>query len=175
VVIRTPINALDLATPKEGAMLSDEFERLVERYQPALMRLAYGMAGDRTVAEDAVQACWHAAWRDRDQIDRARMRGWLFTVTANQVRRSLRRQRLREVLHGRLRPPANRGEVDPRHVDLATALRGLDLRDRQLVALRYGLGLTSEEIGEQLGLSASGARVRLQRVLTRLRKELSDE
>jgi len=156
-------------------MRSDEFARLVERYQPALMRLAYGMAGDRTIAEDAVQACWHAAWRSREQIDRARIRGWLFTVTANQVRRSLRRRRLREVLHGRLRPPPDRGEVDPRHVDLASALSGLNLRDRQLVALRYGLGLTSEEIGEHLGLSASGARVRLQRVLLRLREELSDE
>jgi len=153
----------------------DAFARLVERYQPALMRLAYGMAGDRTIAEDAVQACWHAAWRSREQIDRARIRGWLFTVTANQVRRSLRRRRLREVLHGRLRPPPDRGEVDPRHVDLASALSGLNLRDRQLVALRYGLGLTSEEIGEHLGLSASGARVRLQRVLLRLREELSDE
>jgi RNA polymerase sigma factor (sigma-70 family) len=173
--MRTPVNALDLATPKEGAMLADEFERLVERYQPSLMRLAYGMAGDRTVAEDAVQACWQAAWHSRGQIDRARMRGWLFTVTANQVRRTLRRRRLREVLHGRLRPPAARGEVDPRHLDLATALSGLDLRDRQLVALRYGLGLTSEEIGAQLGLSASGARVRLQRVLLRLREELRDE
>ena len=173
--MRTPINALDLTTPKDGAILSSEFEQIVERYQPALLRLAYGMAGDRTIAEDAVQACWHAAWRSRGQIDRARMRGWLFTVTANQVRRSLRRRRLREVLHGRLRPPPDQGEVDPRHLDLATALRGLDLRDRQLVALRYGLGLTSQEIGEQLGLSASGARVRLQRVLTRLRKELSDE
>lgn len=156
-------------------MLSDEFERLVERYQPALMRLAYGMAGDRTVAEDAVQACWQAAWRSREQIDRARIRGWLFTVTANRVRRTLRRRRLRDVLHGRLRPPPGHGEVDPRHVDLASALSGLAPRDRQLVALRYGLGLTSEEIGEQLGLSASGARVRLQRVLLRLREELSDE
>lgn len=156
-------------------MLADEFERLVERYQPSLMRLAYGMAGDRAVAEDAVQACWQAAWRSRGEIDRARMRGWLFTVTANQVRRTLRRRRLREVLHGRLRPPVARDEVDPRHVDLATALSGLALRDRQLVALRYGLGLTSEEIGAQLGLSASGARVRLRRVLLRLREELSDE
>lgn len=156
-------------------MLADEFAQLVERYQPALMRLAYGMAGDRLVAEDAVQGCWHAAWRSRDQIDPARMRGWLFTVTANEVRRQLRRQRLRNVLRGRLRPPPPAGEADPRHVDLATAVQRLGLRDRQLIALRYGLGLTSQEIGAQLGLSPSGTRVRLQRVLARLRTELSDE
>ncbi|HSM38504.1 MAG TPA: sigma factor, partial [Candidatus Limnocylindrales bacterium] len=94
-------------------MLADEFEQLVKRYQPALIRLAYGMGGDRNLAEDAVQACWQAAWRSREQIDPTRLRGWLFTVTANQVRRSLRRRRLRDLLHGRLRPPANQGEVDP--------------------------------------------------------------
>jgi RNA polymerase sigma-70 factor, ECF subfamily len=173
--MHVPINALDLAMPKEGTMLADEFEQLVERYQPALMRLAYGMAGNRVVAEDAVQACWQAAWRSRDEIDPAHIRGWLFTVTANQVRRQLRRQRLGNVLRGRLRPPTPTDEANASHIDLSTALRHLDLRDRQLIALRYGLGLTSEEIGEQLGLSASGTRVRLQRVLARLRRELSDE
>lgn len=156
-------------------MLTDEFEQLVERYQPALMRLAYGMAGDRLLAEDAVQGCWQAAWRSRDQIDPMKVRAWLFTVTANQVRRQLRRQRLGNVLRGRLRPPMPPDEADPSHIDLTAALSHLKLRDRQLIALRYGLGLTSQEIGEQLGLSASGTRVRLGRVLARLRMELSDE
>jgi RNA polymerase sigma-70 factor, ECF subfamily len=170
-----PIDALDLATPKEGLMLADEFEQLVSRYQPALMRLAYGMAGDRQVAEDAVQGCWQAAWRSREQIDPLKVRGWLFTVTANQVRRQLRRQRLGNLLRGRVRPPAQPPEVDPGHMDLAAALQGLNLRDRQLIALRYGLGLTSDEIGDQIGLTGSGVRVRLQRILARLREELSDE
>lgn len=65
-------------------MLTDEFEQLVDRYHPALMRLAYAMSGDRALAEDAVQACWQAAWRSRWDIrDRTRIRGWLSTVTAN--------------------------------------------------------------------------------------------
>ncbi len=174
-MMSTPIDGQDLATPKEEAMLIDEFEQLVERYQPALLRLAYGMAGERGVAEDAVQACWQAAWSSRERIDPGTVRGWLFTVTANEVRRQQRRQRLRNLLHGQLRPPPAIGEVDPDHLDLVTALGGLNLRDRQLIALRYGLGLTSDEIGEQLGLSASGTRVRLQRVLRRLREELGDE
>jgi RNA polymerase sigma factor (sigma-70 family) len=171
----TPTDALGVAT-EEGAMDSDEFAQLVEHYNPALLRLAYGMCGDRSLAEDAVQACWQSAWRSRADIhDRLRIRGWLFTVTANQVRRQLRRRRLGEIVHGRLRPAEQPPDVDPRHLDLAMALRGLELRDRQLIAMRYGLGLTSDEIGSQLGLSASGARVRLQRVLARLRQELNDD
>ena len=60
-------------------------------------------------------------------------------------------------------------------MDLDAALSLLSPRDRQLVALRYGLDLTSEEIAPQLGISASGVRARLRRVLRRLRKELTND
>jgi RNA polymerase sigma factor (sigma-70 family) len=152
-----------------------EFVELVDRYHADLVRLAFAMSGDRALAEDAVQACWQAAWGSRLKVrDWERIRGWLFTVTANEVRRQLRRQRLAYVLRGRLRPPQP-GDIDPRHLDLAHAVQGLSLRDRQLLAMRYSLGLTSEEIAGHLGLSASGTRVRLQRVLQRLRLELGDD
>lgn len=170
-----PTDTLGVTT-EEGGIRTDEFEQLVGRYHLDLMRLAYAMSGDRALAEDAVQACWQAAWRSRSAIrDQSRIRGWLCTVTANEVRRQLRRQRLRHLLAGRLHPPQPLPAPDPQHLDLARALGGLGLRDRQLLALRFGWGLTSGEIGEQLGLSASGARVRLQRVLARLRAELGDD
>lgn len=156
--------------------MTDDFEQLVDRFHRDLMRLAYAMCGDRAMAEDAVQACWQAAWRSRFDIrDRTRIRGWLLTVTANEVRRQLRRRRRGQILHGMLQPPEVTADLDPVHLDLARALSGLDLRDRQLIALRYGLELTSDEIGRHLGLSASGARVRLRRVLERLRLELGDD
>lgn len=168
-------STLPIAT-EDRRKLETEFEELVDRYQPDLLRLAYAMCGDRGLAEDAVQACWESAWRSRSDIrDQTRTRGWLFTVTANQVRRQVRRRRLGQILRGRLWPPDAPKDVDPRHLDLARALGGLDLRDRELIALRYGLGLTSDEIGKHLGLSASGARVRLKRVLKRLRLELGDD
>lgn len=157
-------------------MLADEFEQLVGRYHRDLMRLALMMAGDRALAEDAVQACWQAAWRARGTIrDPGRIRTWLRTVTANEVRRQLRRQRLRNLLHARLRPPEPMAPSDPRHLDLVQALAALRVEDRQLLALRFGLGLTSAEIGEQLGISASAARVRLHRLIARLREELADD
>ena len=170
-----PIDALELGV-EEGRMLTDEFEQLVGRYHVDLMRLALVMCGDRALAEDAVQACWQAAWRSRGQIrDPSRIGAWLRAVTANEVRRQLRRQRLRSLLHGRLRPPEPIPPVDPRHLELTRALATLDVQDRQLLALRFGLGLMSAEIGEQLGISASAARVRLHRVLARLRAELGDD
>lgn len=158
-----------------AALTRDEFVELVERYHDDLLRLAVAMARDPRLAEDAVQACWHAAWRSRLALrDPDRVAAWLFTVTANEVRRLLRRQRLGRLLQGRIAAPAPPEPPDPRHVDLARALGRLAVDDRQLIALRYGLGLTSEEIGPMLGLSGPGVRRRLQRVLADLRRELRD-
>ena len=50
----------------------------------------------------------------------------------------------------------------------------LDPTDRALIALRYVAELSSDEIGRALGMSSSGARGRLSRLLLRLRGELRD-
>jgi len=59
-------------------------------------------------------------------------------------------------------------------IDLANALATLAPEDRALLALRYVAGLTSQELADGLGLSASGTRARLARLLGRLRSELGD-
>jgi RNA polymerase sigma factor (sigma-70 family) len=67
--------------------------------------------------------------------------------------------------------PADRVE----DLDLARALDRLDADDRALLALRYVAGLNATELGRGLGMSASGTRRRLARLLKRLRTELGDE
>ena len=57
-------------------------------------------------------------------------------------------------------------------VDLARALRSLAPDDRTLLALRFVAGLDSTEIATQLGISGSGVRSRLARLIERLRTEL---
>ena len=58
--------------------------------------------------------------------------------------------------------------------DLRRVLAALDPTDRALIALRYVAELSSDEIGRALGMSASGARGRLSRVLLRLRGDPGD-
>jgi len=53
--------------------------------------------------------------------------------------------------------------------DLRRVLESLDPTDRALIALRYVAELSSDEIGRALGMSSSGARGRLSRLLLRLR------
>jgi RNA polymerase sigma factor (sigma-70 family) len=97
-------------------------------------------------------------------------------VAANEARQIMRSQRRRTVRELTVDGPATSSDPDrSAFIDLANALDDLDYRDRNLLGLRFIAELDSEAIGRELGLSASGVRVRLHRLLGRLRKELGDD
>lgn len=150
------------------------FTALVGEHHGDLVRFAYAMVGDAEVANDIAQSAWAAAWRKRSQLrEPDKVRGWLLTITANEARRSLRRRRLRRLIsltdesHRTVQARAPEGEID-----LIAALQRLAPRDREILARRYALGETSQEIAEQVGMSDSGVRVRIGRLLRMLREEL---
>jgi RNA polymerase sigma factor (sigma-70 family) len=64
------------------------------------------------------------------------------------------------------------GELEAESVerlDLRRAVLTLDVRDRELIALRYGADLTARQIGELLGERTNTVEVALHRALDRLR------
>jgi RNA polymerase sigma factor (sigma-70 family) len=69
-----------------------------------------------------------------------------------------------------LDPDAHAGDID-----LRNALAQLSPSDRSLIALRYVAGFDSRELARATGMSPSGTRARLARLLGRLRSELGDE
>ena len=99
-------------------------------------------------------------------------------VAANEARKLVRREQRHGVVELKVAADPSPG-ADPTvgidHVDLANALRHLKPEDRALVALRYAADLDSTELGPVLGISPSGVRTRLSRLLDRLRKELGDD
>ena len=56
--------------------------------------------------------------------------------------------------------------------DLRRHFAVLTDREREAVALRFGAGLASAEVGEQLGISDAGARMLVHRAVTKLREEV---
>jgi RNA polymerase sigma factor (sigma-70 family) len=60
-------------------------------------------------------------------------------------------------------------------LDLGAALIRLKSADRALLAMRYLAGLNAEEIGVATGLTASGVRTRLSRLIARLREDLDHD
>ncbi len=151
------------------------FTELVVAHDADMVRLCLVVYRDPDLARDAVQSAWHRLWSQPPNLrDETKLRSWLLSVAANEARQQLRRKRVGVVRELRARPapgpsdPA--GEVD--RLDLDDALARLDPSERELLGLRYVLGMSSGEIGAHLGLSPEGVRSRLQRLLTRMRKDL---
>ena len=59
-------------------------------------------------------------------------------------------------------------------LDLRAAMSRLDPDDRALLALRFIAGFDSNELAAATGISPSGTRSRIERLLRRLREDLRD-
>lgn len=167
------------ATTVAAAAAGDQaaFARLVAEHHPSMARVAYAITGDRESAADAVQAAWSIAWRRLPSLrDAGTVRAWLVAIAANEARQILRRQRTRTVIDISSVPDLPSAGGDPSDriatVDLARVLRGLTPDERALLALRFAAGLDSSQIARELGMSASGVRSRLSRLIERLRLDL---
>lgn len=178
---RTPVDSAIVAlVPLAAAGDKVGFTRLVEAFHADMARLAYFVCGgNRELAEDAVQSAWAIAWSRLGTLrEPERIRAWLLSVTANEARQLLRQQR--QVVAVRLEFAEERlagpdPYMSPALLDMASVLARLKPEERTLVGLRYAAGLDSAEIGAVLGMSASGVRSRLDRLLDRLRAELEHE
>jgi RNA polymerase sigma factor (sigma-70 family) len=175
------LDSVAIATAVERAIAGDElaFARIVAAYHLDLVRVAYVICGDEDLAEDAAQAAWWIAWRKLASLrDHDHPKPWLVAVAANETRKLVGREHRHGIVELKVAadpstPAEPLGGID--HVDLANALGHLKPEDRALVALRYAADLDSAELAPVLGLSPSGVRTRLSRVLDRLRKELGDD
>jgi len=177
----TLASELSVAATVERAAAGDEvaFARIVTAYRDEMVRVAYLVAGDWELAQDAAQAALWNAWRKLPSLrDPQSLRPWLMAVAANEARSMARHERRHPVVELAMAAEAggddeSADEID--QVDLTNALRRLSPDDRALVALRYVADLDSCEIGELIGRSSSGVRTRLSRVLNRLQKDLDHD
>ena len=156
--------AVQVAELVQAAATGDEaaFTELVARHHGDLLRVAYVICRDPSLAEDSAQAAWAIAWRRMNQVkDPDQIRNWLVAVAANEARRIVRSRRgtVREISVG---DTALEAVPDYRSDPLADSIASSDLRrvlesldptDRALIALRYVAELSSDEIGRALGMS----------------------
>lgn len=157
------------------AVAGDEeaFGDLAERCRPWLYGICFRLVGDGATADDLVQETLVRALRDLTQLrEENRFRPWLARVAVNVCRMHLRR-----VLGApqALVPESAAGAAEQRNSledETSEALLALDRRDRRLLALFYGEGLSHRELAEVLSLSASAVKSRLHRSRERLRKEM---
>ena len=165
-----------------SAAAGDEiaFRRLIATHHEDMRRVAAYVAHDHAIAEEATQAAWVIAWKKLGNVrDEAHLRGWLVSVAANEAKQLLRKRRRRAEVEVALDPMEDPRGIDPAtgiaEIDVDQAMAKLDPDDRQLLAMRYVAGFDSTELAAATGISPSGTRSRLERLLRRLREDLSDE
>lgn len=157
------------------------FARIVAAHHDDMSRVAFVVCRDSDLAAEAVQEAWAVAWRQLGRLREAQsLRAWLVAIAANQARQVVRRRQrrtIREVEMGADQVAARLGD-DPAarsaDLDLRNALARLSAEDRALLAMRYVAGLDATELSRLTGLTPSGTRARLARLLTVLRRELAD-
>ena len=169
----------DLGVAVRAAAAGDEaaFARIVSAHHEDMRRVCVVMTGDEQLAEEAVQSAWSIAWRKLGTLQQPdRLRPWLVSVAVNQAKDMLRRRRRRPEVGFDMAAARVTGGVDPatgiESLDLLAAMGRLAPEDRALIAMRYVIGFDATELAAAIGLSPSGTRTRLERVLYRLRQEL---
>ena len=136
-----------------------------ERYEP-MVRLAYLLAGNRSVAEELVQDAFVAVHRNWDRATSPG--GYLRTTVVNNARSWHRRRALEE-----RRLPAVTVDSSPVADEMWDVLQRLPDRQRAAVVLRFYEDLPDADIARILGCRLPTVRTAVHRGLAALRKEMN--
>ncbi len=170
----------------------EAFNRLIDRYQSLLFRIAFRILGDEDDAADATQMAWIAAFRKFNEFRGGHLRTWLARVVVNTCYDEIRRQRRRREVP-LMQPNAEGDEMEPaawladpapgveESVDAAefeefiqTSLQGLTPVYRAMLVLVDVEGLDYEEAAHAAGVPVGTVRSRLARARMALREDLRD-
>jgi len=151
-----------------------EFGQFMTARWAGLVRLAYGLTGDRWLAEDVAQAALasaYAAWwrvRRADDPD-----AYVRRILINTSNSRFRRRRVAEQAHAPGELPdaavADPSELVGERSALLAALRELPARQRAIVLLRYWDDLSDVQVAAIVGCSPGTVRSQASRALAKLR------
>ena len=150
-----------------------DFEALYRSCRDDVYGYVATMVRDAATAEDVVATAFERAYQHHRQYDprRGTERAWVFGIARNAALDELRRRKRHAAL---LLEPADESAApaeDPtQRAMVRAALDTLRTREREIVALKYGAGLSNGELAGVLGVSESNAGTLVHRAMTKLRE-----
>jgi RNA polymerase sigma factor (sigma-70 family) len=159
----------------------EAFAELVRKHIDLVFSAALRqVGGDVHLAQDVTQSVFNDLARKAGSLSaRVILGGWLYTsarYAAARIVRTEQRRRLRERESQFMNEPFT-NDVPPDWEQLQTALdeamHDLKEADRNAIVLRYFQGSSFEDVGQKIGASADGARMRVDRAIEKLRKSLA--
>ena len=159
-----------------------DFDLVYQTELPRVYNFFRYRIGDDQIAQDLTAETFEKAWRNRARYraDLASFSTWLFILARHVATDHYRKQRPTLPLDAAALisdPQAIEDTAQERaeFAQLATLLARLADRERELVALKYGAGLTNRAIARLTGLSESNVSTILSRVTQQLRAQWKDE
>jgi RNA polymerase sigma-70 factor (ECF subfamily) len=151
-----------------------EFLALYDRYFARVLGYVRVRIRDGTTCEDVTSHVFTTALAE---IGRFRghgpFAGWLFQIARNAVYDAQRQRAAEPRVIGRIASdptPEERFLERERAEELRSLIRLLRPEQQHLLALRYGAGLSYEEIGAVVDAAPATVRVRMHRILEELRR-----
>ena len=166
-------------TPFSKASASEaDFKELYQQELPRIFNFFRYQVGDDAIAEDLTADTFEKAWRNRDryQSDLSAFSTWLFTIARRVAVDHYRKQRPIAPLEDIAELPSEDHTEDATQqrediARLSILLFRLAERERELVALKYGAGLTNRAIANLIGMTESNVGVTLHRAVQFLRSK----
>jgi RNA polymerase sigma-70 factor (ECF subfamily) len=155
-------------------MTEREYNECVKQYADNVYRFIVKNLRHTEDAQDVVQSAFEKLWVNRDQVDPAKAKSYLFTIAYHQMIDHLRK--VKRMSYKEEIPDGALGTHDQpkRYLKqvLEEALATLNETQRSLVMLKDYEGYSYEEIGKIMELNESQVKVYLHRARIQLRNYL---
>ena len=168
-----------------------DFDRVVERYWPRILRFILAAVQDSDIAETLTQDCFWKAYRSRGAFrGDSSLNTWLMHIAVNLVRDHTRSRRFQfwknarrdavdsktthEWLPDRSISPEQRASVNEQVQAVWEATKSLSERQRTVFLLRFVEDMNILEIAEATGLTENAVNVHLFRAVRAIRKRFKE-
>jgi RNA polymerase sigma-70 factor, ECF subfamily len=160
-----------------------DFEELYQTELPRVYNFFRYRVGDNQFAEDLTAETFEKAWRNRERYrnDIAAFSTWLFTIARRVAQDYYRKHPHNEIPLDEITNISatelteDTFQQNADFAQLSVLLARLADRERELVALKYGAGLTNRAIAHLSGLTESNVGVILYRTIQTLRSEWEND
>lgn len=171
-----PHTALSLVTAASAAPATPDWDAVYAEQLPRVYNFLRYRTGDEALAQDLTSRTFEKAWRQRHRYrsDLGAFSTWLLSIARNAAVDHRRTRRphapLEEAADAAAQgTPEEEAVIQSNFARLSALIGELPERQRELLALKYGAGVTNRAIAEITGLSESNVGTILHRAVEALR------
>lgn len=179
------VNIINKKESDQVLYCEEDFAYIFETYYKRVYNYIYYRTNSYHGTEDLTSQIFEKVMIRIDTYNKAKgpFEVWLFGIAKNVVNdyfRSIKKQKvfpidsIKELISTK-KSPEDMIEIEETNKELLKALKVLDLRERNIIALKFGANLKNLEVAEILNLTESNVGVILYRSMKKLKKELEKE